>query len=115
MDNLLTTLPYAILAQESAQAPKGSMLITFLPFIIIIAIFYFLLIRPDKKRRVQRQAMIDALEKNDHVITIGGIHGVVKSLTADEVVLSVDDSSNTRIKFSRSAISSVQKKDSSAE
>jgi preprotein translocase subunit YajC len=119
MHAFLTSSPAIVLAQEGAPAAPGggssSLLLTFLPIILVFAIFYFLVIRPDKKRRAERQAMVDALQKNDHVVTIGGIHGVVKSLSADEVVIQVDDSNNTRIRFTRNAVSEVMRKDAPEE
>jgi len=111
MHDFLTTFPAAILAQETTASKGAPGWITFLPLVLVFGIFYFLVIRPDKKRRAQRKDMVDALTKNDHVVTIGGIHGVVKALDAEEVVVLVDDSSNVRMKFSRNAISEVKNKD----
>jgi len=77
-----------------------------LPFIIMFAIFYFLLIRPQQKRQKQRQQMLNNLKKGDKVITIGGLHGTIAELTDDTVVLRVNDV--TKLTFDRSAINTVQ-------
>ena len=75
----------------------------------MILIFYFLMIRPQMKENKRRKAMLSAVKKHDRVCTNGGMFGVVVSVTDTEVVLKVDDSSNTRIKFSRSAIATILK------
>ncbi len=76
-------------------------------FAIIAFIVYFLMIRPQGKEKKRRQEMLGMLKKNDRVITIGGIVGTVTTVRDDEVTLKVDESSNTKITFSRSAIQRV--------
>ena len=83
----------------------GSMYTTLITFVLIILIFYFLIIRPQKKRDKEAKAMIDAMKKGDKVVTIGGIHGTVVMVKDKTVIVKVDDSA--RIEFSKSAISSV--------
>ena len=93
-------------AGEGAPAgPMGSMM-SFLPFVAIIAIFYFLIIRPQNKKQKETQKMLSALKKGDKIVTIGGIHGTIQSVKESSVIVRVDD--NTKIEFSRSAISTVQ-------
>jgi preprotein translocase subunit YajC len=74
---------------------------------VMFLIFYFLLIRPQKKREKEHRNLLQELKKNDKVITIGGLHGVVERVKGDEneVVLKVDD--NTKMTFSLSAIQAV--------
>lgn len=91
------------------NSAAGSMWTTFIMFGAIILIFYFLIIRPQKKRDKETQAMLDALKKGDKVITIGGIHGTVVAVKEKTVVLKVDD--NARIEFLKSAVSTVVNKD----
>ena len=88
------------------------MITTFVTFGLIILIFYFLIIRPQKKRDKEAQAMIEALKKGDKVVTIGGIHGTVITVKEHTVVIKVDD--NARIEFSKSAVSSVLNKEKAA-
>jgi preprotein translocase subunit YajC len=78
-----------------------------LSIILMFAIFYFLLIRPQQKRQKERQAMLSQLKKGDRVVTIGGIHGTIVDLDDDKVTLRVAET--TKIVFERSAISSVIK------
>ena len=74
--------------------------------VLLIVIFYFFLIRPQNKKQKETEKMLNALKKGDKVVTIGGIHGVVSSLKDKTVIVKVDD--NTKIEFSRSAISGVE-------
>jgi len=83
----------------------GGGLMTFLPLIAIIAIFYFLILRPQKKRQQESQRMLSALRKGDRVVTIGGIHGIITSVRENTVVIKVDE--NVKLEFNRSAISGV--------
>jgi preprotein translocase subunit YajC len=70
----------------------------------IVAIFWFLVFRPERKKQKERQAMIESIGKNDKVVTIGGMHGIVKSINDHEVVLLVDEKTGAQIKLNRSAI-----------
>ena len=84
---------------DSADPTGG--LASFLPLIIIFGIMYFLLIRPQQTKEKERQAMLTKIKKNDHVITTGGIHGIVAGVKDDEVTLKVDEAQNVRIRFAR--------------
>lgn len=89
-----------------ATQPGGGAggLISFLvPLIIMFAVFYFLLIRPQKKKQQTRNNMLNALQKGDKIVTIGGLHGTIMELTDDIVVLRVNDV--TKLTFDRNAIS----------
>jgi len=88
--------------------PGSSGLGMFLPFILIFVVFYFILIRPQQKEQKKKEEMIKGLSKNDEVVTIGGIHGVIYNIKDRTVVLKVDD--NTKIELDKSAISYVKKK-----
>ena len=99
----------AIALMASDPAAGGSMGATLITFVLIILIFYFLIIRPQKKRDKEAKAMIDAMKKGDKVVTIGGIHGTIVAVREQTVVVTVDDSA--RIEFSKSAISTVNSKD----
>ena len=60
----------------------------FLPLIIIFAIFYFILIRPQQQKQKKHKVMLDSIQKGDKVITIGGIYGIIKEIKG-EVLLKV--------------------------
>lgn len=75
------------------------------PFILMFAVFYFLLIRPQQKKQKQRSSMLNQIKKGDKVTTIGGLHGTIVEMTDDTVVLRVNDT--TKMTFERSAINAV--------
>jgi preprotein translocase subunit YajC len=84
----------------------------FLFFIMLPAILIFLWIfmaNPQKKQAERLQKMLDSLEKNDKVMTVGGLIGTVHSIDKEqnEIVLKVDDSNNTRLRFHLTAINAV--------
>lgn len=88
---------------EGGGATGGIM--SFLPFVAIIAIFYFLIIRPQNKKQKETQKMLSELKKGDRVVTIGGIHGTIQTVREKTVIVKVDE--NTKLEFSRNSISSV--------
>ena len=104
-----STLLSLMAADASGANGTASMMTTIITFALIILIFYFLIIRPQKKRDKETKAMLDAMKKGDKVVTIGGIHGTVVTVKEQTVVVKVDD--NTRIEFTKGAISSVVNKD----
>ncbi|MDR2053321.1 MAG: preprotein translocase subunit YajC [Treponema sp.] len=92
-------------APEGGAGGSGNFITTLIPFALIIVIFYFFIIRPQNKKQKETQRMLSALKKGDRVVTIGGLHGVIQSVKESTVIVKVDE--NTRLEFSRSAISSV--------
>ncbi|WP_199617459.1 preprotein translocase subunit YajC [Paenibacillus alkalitolerans] len=94
----------AAAAAEGTQGGAGAWM-SLLPFVLMFAIFYFLLIRPQQRRQKTRNMMLANLKKGDKVITLGGIHGKVVELTDDVAVVLVNDS--TRLTFNRAAIETV--------
>lgn len=87
----------------AAPSTSGQLLSFIVPLIIMFAVFYFLLIRPQKKKQQTRNNMLNALQKGDKIVTIGGLHGTILEMTDDIVVLRVNDV--TKLTFERSAIS----------
>lgn len=81
----------------------------FVPLILLFVIFYFLLIRPQQKQQKNRQEMLKNLKKGDRVVSIGGIHGVIKEI--DDTMLSLRVADNLNLKFSRAAIDRVLEED----
>lgn len=87
------------LAQAS---PLSSVLVNFLPLILIVLIFYLLVFLPQIKKQKRHKEMMNSLKKGDKVLTNGGIHGIVFKVKDDIVVLQVAE--NVRIELSKSAI-----------
>jgi len=92
-------------SEIGASGGSGQMVTTFVTFGLVILIFYFLIIRPQNKKQKEAKKMLSALKKGDKVVSIGGIHGTVVSVKEQSTVVKVDD--NTKLEFSKSAISSV--------
>ena len=83
----------------------------YLPFILILGIMYFLMIRPQAKRQKEKQKMLGDLKKGDRVVTIGGLHGIIGGFKGKEkktILLKVDK--NTSITVNRSAIAGLTDK-----
>lgn len=76
-----------------------------LPLVLMFAIFYFLLIRPQQKRQKQVREMQTSLQKGDKVVTIGGLHGIVDALDEDKIVIKAGDGS--RLTYDRQAVRDV--------
>jgi preprotein translocase subunit YajC len=94
---------------QPGGAGMETLLIQLLPFVLIGLLFYYMLIRPQRKEQSKRQEMLSNVKKNDRVVTIGGIYGVVMNVhrEADEVILKVDEATNTKIRITLSSIARV--------
>ena len=89
-----------------ASAPQQqNLLVSVIPFVLIIGIFWLFIIRPQNKKQKETEKMINALKKGDKVVTIGGIHGVVSAAKEKTVVVKLDD--GVSIEFNRQAIAAV--------
>ena len=84
---------------------SGNPLLSFLPLLLIVAIFYFLVFMPMQRQRKQTQQMLRELQNGDVVVTSGGIIGTIVSITDDKLVLRVKPG-DTKLEFLRSAVSS---------
>lgn len=95
-------------AQGTQEAPQamGGGTFTIIYLIAMVAIFYFLLIRPQKKRQRETANMLDNLQVNDEVVTAGGIKGNIVSIKEDSVIIETG-ADRTKITFEKSAISRV--------
>ncbi|WP_028561832.1 preprotein translocase subunit YajC [Paenibacillus pinihumi] len=96
-----------------AGAGGGSIWGMLLPFVLMFAVFYFLLIRPQQKKQKTRNFMLNQLKKGDKVVTIGGLHGTIQEITDDVVVLRVNDA--TKLTFDRSSINNVSQSSAASE
>ena len=102
-------LAQSILAQEAAPGGSAAGLFQLLPFLAIGILFYLMFIRPDRQRRMEQAQMVENLKKNDRVVTAGGIHGTVVNANKGDkdIVIRVDENSNTRLRIVRTSISRV--------
>jgi preprotein translocase subunit YajC len=93
-----------VLFQQQTQAPGG--IISFLPLLLILGIFYLIVFLPARRRQKKVQMMIDNLKAGDKVITSGGIYGTIVGFKDDRIQLRVAE--NVKIELSRSAITALQ-------
>ncbi len=84
----------------------------FVPLILMFAIFYFLLIRPQQKKAKQHKSMLASIKKGDRVVTSGGLHGVITGITDDVVTMEI--APKVRVKVSRGSIAGVARRDESS-
>lgn len=79
------------------QAGGSNFIVQFLPLILIFAVFYFLVIRPQSRKAKDHQAMLAALKKGDEVVTTGGIVGRISGIKDDEITLQVQEGVRLRV------------------
>lgn len=97
-----------------AEATPGSMLTPILMMVIMVAIFYFILIRPENKRKKEAQKMREAVKVGDKVITIGGIVGTVVNVKDERFVMETS-ADQVRIEFEKWALSTNETADAKAK
>jgi len=92
----------------SAQpGQSGGGIAAFLPFIVIMAIIYFLMIRPQTKRQKEKETMRDELKKGDKIITMGGIYGTVQGFKEKGRLAVIKVDNNTNLTISKTAIAGL--------
>lgn len=91
----------------SKAPPPNAGGVLMIGFLMMIVVFYFVLFRGNKKQRREREQLLNDLTKNARVMTIGGVLGTVVSVRDTEVVLKVDESTNTKMTFLKTAIQKV--------
>ena len=96
-------------AGEGGQAGTQGFATMIVLVVAMIAIFYFIVIRPQKKQENRRRQMINSLSKSDWVVTIGGMVGQVAEISDDFVTLRVDLKKDVALKFRKSAIAALHK------
>jgi preprotein translocase subunit YajC len=103
---LMDVLSPGFLVALSASAQANNPLIQLLPFALVLAIFYFIILLPMKKRQKKVQEFLAALKVGDRVITSGGIYGSITKITDDTLQLQV--AQNVRLEVARHAIVGYQ-------
>jgi preprotein translocase subunit YajC len=92
----------------AASPPSDSGWSMFMMMAVVFAIFYFILIRPQQKRERERLALLEKIQKNDRVMTSGGILGTVHSVKDNVVVLKVDEDKDVKIRVTKASITLVE-------
>lgn len=93
------------MGQAGGQGGQAGGIAGFLPIIILFAIFYFLLIRPQQKKAKEHREMINNLKKGNRIITSGGIYGTIESI--DETTIGLEIAEKVKIKVSRGNVGAL--------
>jgi preprotein translocase subunit YajC len=91
-----------LLQLPQAQQGTQGMLMQLLPFVLIIVVFYFFMIRPQMKRQKELRKFRESLKKGDKVVTTGGIYGVVNDIKDQYVIVEVSE--GVKIKIDKAAV-----------
>ncbi len=102
-------------AQATPAAGAQNPIMGFLPFILMIVVFYFLLIRPQQKKQKEHQKLIDGVQVHDKVIISGGIYAKVMTIKNDKgtIVVEIDETNKTKMEVQKSSIVTVLPKNES--
>ncbi len=92
--------------------PNDPIIGLILPFAAIFLIFYFLVLRPQSKKRKETKVYLESLKKGDKVVTIGGIHGVITAIREDSGTLTLKVDDDTKMEFDKAAVRSPDNTDS---
>ena len=103
-------LDFLVSPAYAQAAPQGDPFMSFLPLVILVVLFYFMLIRPQMKRSKEMREMLGKLAKGDEVITSGGLAGVLREIGENYVTVEIAD--GVAVKLQKSAIVSVLPKGS---
>ena len=100
---------FAQTAVKAVQQPASPMaaIMSFAPFLAIMALFYFLMIYPQGKERKKREEMLKAIQRGDKVLTRGGLYGIVADIKEQVLVLKINESN--KVEIDRSYVETVQK------
>ena len=101
---------FVLLAQNAAPAEDPNALFRMMgPLVVIMVLFYFMLIRPQKRKEQEMRQMVQNVKENDRVVTVGGIHGIVTNVQrdAERVTIRVDETTGTKLRVNMSAIARV--------
>jgi preprotein translocase subunit YajC len=96
------------------QQPASNPIVSFLPLVFIVAIFYFLVFMPMQRQKKQQAQMLSALQTGSEVLTTGGIVGTIISITGDTLIVRVKPD-NVKLQIARSAVTSLIKPDKPGE
>jgi preprotein translocase subunit YajC len=100
---------FLFLAQTPAPSPaaSGSGLLGMLPFVFLIVIMYYVMIRPQMRRQKEQTKLVSSLKTGDHVVTASGIHGMISNVKDTTVIVKVAD--NVKLEMEKSAVTNVVK------
>jgi preprotein translocase subunit YajC len=101
----LINLFAGIFLQATPDGGPMSMISTFIPFVLIIVVFYFLILRPQQKRQKERQKLLASVKVGDEVVTAGGIFGKVDHI--EDKILYIKIADNVKIRVTKDSVSQI--------
>jgi preprotein translocase subunit YajC len=104
----MDSLAYALGTGGTGGGGQGSSFTAFIPLILMFAIFYFLLIRPQQKKAKAHKETLSTIKKGDQIVSSGGLHGVITGLTDD--IVTIEIAPKVRVKISRGSVAGVLKR-----
>jgi preprotein translocase subunit YajC len=90
---------------DGAAGPQDGGFMNYLPLVALLAVFYFLVLRPQQKRAKEQKTMIEALQKGDEIATVGGVMGKVVKVAEDNVAIEI--ATNVVIQVQKAAVQNV--------
>ena len=113
--SFLTSMP-SLFAMGSRptdpNSPPPPVWVQFFPMLVMVAVFYFLLIRPQIRQRKERDKMMNEIKKGDRVVTQGGVFATIVNINTDSYEVKIND--ETKIKIRKSAVTEVLSSESAA-
>ena len=108
----MNSLLSVVLLQSSSGGGMGGLIV---PMVLIFAVMYFLIFRPQAKKQKQQQAMINALEKGDKVVTAGGLYGKIVGIKENDKTLLIEIAEKVKVEITRSSVARTVEPEKKAE
>ena len=105
---MITNNALGLILQCAGQQGEGGgmdILGSMLPFLLIILVFYFLILRPQQKRQKDKRKLLESVKKGDKVITAGGVHGTVEGVEDNTVLVKIAE--GVKVKLEKSSITNI--------
>ncbi len=106
----MTLMNVLALSTPGGAGGGGSAIAGFLPIILMFGVFWFLIIRPQKKQADKRKSMISAIKRGDNIVTSGGLFATVRDVKGDRVVATIAE--NVKVEIALSSVTAVLEADS---
>ncbi len=98
---------YALGANPAAGGQGGGQYMSILMLVAIVAIFYFLMIRPQQKRAKEHKNFLENLKKGDKIITSGGLYGTITGINDDSITIEIAE--KVRVKVDKATVATLQR------
>ncbi len=102
----MTLMNVLALSSPGGSAGGGSALAGFIPIILMFGVFWFLIIRPQRKQAAQRKDMISAIKRGDKIVTNGGLFATVRDVKGDRLVVTIAE--NVKVEVTKSSVNIIE-------